>query len=52
MRYVHYEEFQAEGMASCPGGKYFQDTEISAEYRNVDCTDAAQGYKHLQGKED
>jgi hypothetical protein len=28
-------------MAHCPGGKYFQSTPISNDYRNVNCTLAA-----------
>jgi len=39
-------------MASCPGGKYFQSSIISSDYRNVDCSGASEGYKDLAGKSD
>ena len=40
IRFVHESEFYTDGMAPCPGGKYFQETVISQDYREVDCASA------------
>ena len=50
LRYVHYKEFKDDGMSSCPGGKYFEQTEIKNDYRQVDCQSAVKDYPNLQDK--
>ena len=52
MRYVHYDEFNDDGMSSCPGGKYFQTIQLDSDYRNVDCTAAVEAFPELLVKKD
>jgi hypothetical protein len=52
MRYIHSEEFQAEGMTACPGGKYYSSIQLQADYRFLNCDSATLDYKDLIGKGD
>jgi len=52
MRYVHFDEFNDDGMSSCPGGKYFQTINLESDYRFVNCTDAVKDFPELASKKD
>ena len=52
MRYVHLSEFQSEGMASCPDGKYDKYANIDMDYRNVNCSNLVYMTDDLKNRTD
>ena len=49
MKYIHSKEFDS-GLISCVGGKYLQETQISAVFSEIECP-VWQGYNGYQKRD-